>query len=83
MSVMASQITCRTIVYLSAYSGTDQRKKSKVCITGLCEGNSPVTGEFPTQRASNVENVSMGKINMYQTTTKQNKVWTMWCATRS
>ena len=28
-----------------------------LCVTGLCEGNSPVTGEFPTQRASNAENV--------------------------
>ena len=25
--------------------------------TGLCEGNSPVTGEFPVQRASYAENV--------------------------
>ena len=23
---------------------------SKLCVTGLCEGNSPVTGEFPAQR---------------------------------
>ena len=28
-------------------------------VTGLCEGNSPVTGEFPVQRASNAENVSI------------------------
>ena len=34
-------------------------KTSKLRITGLCEGNSPVTGEFPTQRASNTENVSI------------------------
>ena len=34
------------------------KKKSKLRITGLCEGNSPVTGEFP-QRASNAENVSI------------------------
>ena len=27
--------------------------------TGLCEGNSPVTGEFPAQRASNAEIVSI------------------------
>ena len=33
------------------------KKTSKLRITGLCEGNSPVTGVFPTQRASNVENV--------------------------
>ena len=32
---------------------------SKLRVTGLCEGNSPVTGEFPTQRASNVEDVSI------------------------
>ena len=35
------------------------KKTSKFHITGLCEGNSPVTGEFPTQRASNVENASI------------------------
>ena len=35
------------------------KKTSKLCITGLCAGNSPVTGEFPAQRASNVENVSI------------------------
>ena len=35
------------------------KKTSKLGITGLCEGNSPVTGEFPTQRASNAENVSI------------------------
>ena len=35
------------------------KKISKLCITSLCEGNSPMTGEFPTQTASNVENVSI------------------------
>ena len=35
------------------------KKTSKPCVTGLCVGNSPVTGEFPAQRASNVENVSI------------------------
>ena len=33
------------------------KKTSKLRVTGLCEGNSPVTSEFPTQRASNMENV--------------------------
>ena len=28
-------------------------------VTGLCEGNLPVTGEFPAQKASNAENVSI------------------------
>ena len=32
------------------------KKTSKLRATGLCEGNSPVTGEFPAQRASNAEN---------------------------
>ena len=34
-------------------------KTSKLCVTGLCAGNSPVTGEFPAQRVSNAENVSI------------------------
>ena len=34
-------------------------KTSKLRATVLCEGNSPVTGEFPAQRASNAENVSI------------------------
>ena len=33
------------------------KKTSKLHVTGLCEGNSPVTNEFPAQMASNVENV--------------------------
>ena len=35
------------------------KKTSKLRDTGLYEGNSPVTGEFPAQRASNAENVSI------------------------
>ena len=31
----------------------------KLRVTGLCAGNSPVTGEFPSQMASNAENVSI------------------------
>ena len=31
------------------------KKTSKLCVTGHCAGNSPVTGEFPSQRASNAE----------------------------
>ena len=34
-------------------------KTSKLRVTVLCEGNSPVTGEFPTQRDSDAENVSI------------------------
>ena len=35
------------------------KKTSKFRITGLCAGNSPWTGEFPAQRASKAENVSI------------------------
>ena len=58
MGAMAFQITSLTIVYSSVYSGTDE-KKSKLRVTGLCVWNSPVSGEFPAQMASNAENVSI------------------------
>ena len=35
------------------------KKTSKLRATGLCAGNSPGTGEFPAQMASNAENVSI------------------------
>ena len=35
------------------------QKILKLRVTGLCAGNSPGTGEFPTQRATNPENVSI------------------------
>ena len=59
MAAMASQITSITIVYSTVYSDTDQKKTSKLRVTGLCEGNSPVTGEFPTQMASNAQKASI------------------------
>ena len=51
--------TSLPIVYSTVYSGADKKNPSKLHVTGLCEGNSPVIGEFPAQRASNVENVSI------------------------
>ena len=35
------------------------KKTSKLRVAGLCVGNSPGTGEFPAQMASNAENVSI------------------------
>ena len=35
------------------------KRTSKLRVTGLCAGNSPGTGEFPAQRASYAENVSI------------------------
>ena len=39
--------------------GCRSKKTSKLCVTGLCAGNSPGTAEFPPQMASNAENVSI------------------------
>ena len=65
MSAMASQITSRTIAYLTVYSGADE-KTAKLCVTGLCAGDSPGTGEFPAQRASNAENFSLDDVIMVE-----------------
>ena len=66
MGEIESQITNLPIIYSIVYSGADQRismrrskKTSKLRVNGLCAGNSPVIGEFPAQRASNEENVSI------------------------
>ena len=44
---------------LNRLFGNRSKKTSKPRVTGLCVGNSPVTGEFPAQMASNAENVSI------------------------
>ena len=59
MCAIASQITSLTIVYSTVYSGADQRKHRSSVSLAICAGNSPVTGEFPAQMASNAENVSI------------------------
>ena len=59
MSATASQMTSLAIVYSTVHSRRRSKKTSKPRITGLGEGNSPVTGEFPAQRASKAENVSI------------------------
>ena len=44
---------------LNRLLGNRSKKTSKLRVTGLCAGNSPETGEFPAQMASNAENVSI------------------------
>ena len=44
MGVIISQITSLTIVYSTIYSDAGSKKASKLRTTGLCAGNSPVTG---------------------------------------
>ena len=50
MSTVASQITGASVVCSTACSSAHQTKH--ICVTGLCEGYLPVTGGFPSQRAS-------------------------------
>ena len=59
MDAMASQITNLTIVYKTVYSRHRSKKTPTLRVTGLYAVNWPVTGEFPAQRASNAENVSI------------------------
>ena len=59
MTTIASQITSLTVVYSIVYSGADQRKhQSRTSLAFVC-GEFTGTGEFPAQRASNAENVSI------------------------
>ena len=51
MSAMVSQI--------NRLFGSRSRKTSKLGVIGLCEGNPPVAGDFPSQRSSDAENVSI------------------------
>ena len=59
MNAMASQITSLTIVYSTVHPRHRSKKTTKLRVTGLCVRSSPVTDEFPTQTASNAENVSI------------------------
>ena len=56
MNATASQITSLDHdCLLNRLFRRRSKKTSKLRITDLCEGNSPVTGEFPSQRACNAE----------------------------
>ena len=59
MSTMASQITSLTDCLHSHLFRRRSKKTTRLSVTGLCAANSPVTGEFPIQMASNAENVSI------------------------
>ena len=59
MCVLASQITCNSIVCSIVCSSIPQRKHQSFASLAFLEGKRPVTGGFPSQRVSNAENVSM------------------------
>ena len=51
-------------------------KTLKLCVTGLCVGNSPEAGEFPAQMASNAENVSIWwRHHAYRNFTQISSTW--------
>ena len=64
MGTMASQVTSLTIVYSTVIRGQIKENIKAPRHTGLCAGNSSVTGEFPTQMASNTEMFSFDDVIM-------------------
>ena len=50
---------CLDGLLIKRLSRRRSKKASRLCVTGLCEKTTPVTGEFPSQMANNVENVSI------------------------
>ena len=61
MSAMASQITGVSMVCSTVCSGAAQRKHQSSASLAFVRGipTASVTGEFPSQRTSNVENASI------------------------
>ena len=52
-------ISLMSVCLLNSLFRRRSKKTSKLRVTGLCAGNSPGTGEFPAQMASNAENASI------------------------
>ena len=66
MDAMASQITTLVIKRLLIRLFRRKSKKTwKLRVTGFCAGNSPVTGEFPAQKASNAEIFTFDDVIMF------------------
>ena len=59
MGAMTSQITNHDCLLNLIFRRRSKKTSSELRVTGLCEGNSPVTGEFPAQMVDNAENVSI------------------------
>ena len=56
MGVMVSKNTASPL-FTQPFIEAQIKEISMLRVTGLCAGNSPVTGEFPAQMSSNAENV--------------------------
>ena len=64
MDAMVSQITGVSTVCSVVCLGANQKDQSSP-VTGLCDRNPPVTGGFPSQRASNAEMFPFDDVIMY------------------
>ena len=65
MSAMASQITTVSRLFAQPFVQVQIKENTKApCVTGLWEWNPPVTGGFPSQKASNAENVPFDDVIM-------------------
>ena len=64
MRATTSQTTGVSIVYSTVCLGVDQKKTSKLRVTGLRGENSSVGGEFPVQSASNAEMLPFNDVIM-------------------
>ena len=71
---MATQINGVFIVCSTVGSDADQRKHQSSASLAL-SGNSPVTGDFPAQKASNEENVSFDDVIMKTLKTPCGREW--------
>ena len=66
MSAMATQITGVSLFNQPLFRRRS-KETSKLRVTGLCDRNSPVTGEFPAQKSSKAENLSFDDVIMVYT----------------
>ena len=67
MDAMASQIIGVSIIYPTVCLGEDKKHKLKLCVTGLCEGNSPASSPHKglvTRDFLSSDDVIMEKIAM-------------------
>ena len=67
----------RLYCLLNRFCGCRSKKTSKLLVTGLCEGKSPGTGEFPAQMASSAENVSIWWRHLASVARRHNTM--QWC----
>ena len=54
------------------------KKTSKLCVTGLCAGNSPVTGEFPAQRPVTRKMFPFDDVIKWYCTVQMGVTWRPW-----